>query len=1466
MKARNKRLFKAITATALAVTMLCSSAITAFAGSNGSVTTGGGVSGHAEYLIDPNGGVLKITASYLTNDSSIATMANLDKRYGNLKAYPLLMHSGTTGKDHCFEWSSNIATAKNDATTEYNNWIGTLIHNSNRDKVQSEYDGESGDHIITYADAKGGSSTVYLEDCIKAVFDSTTLSNDDKLSFWYFYTRMAAGANADGDIFYEEPSALGNKLNNVINTDPDSVSSNDNRIKRFQRGYVVALAFVYGVNSAPVRKLQGGSSFTTVSSYLDWDWWQAPYKSITVERMQALYVTTDSSGIKKADVLFSMTDFLSLTSNKGFHTVDSPTKESLAFDSYGGCGSEADTCYIKGSSESMGFYSVLKMIAPSVKSSSGIWKPVKEDGNIVFGGWGFFDFNTSSTDVKDLLIDPQDTKQIATEITYNAFLTSNKDSSYTGESNAFSDNGHVMTDTVYLSDIDSKFFKSEIKDTKYYLGSTVDKSISLSTPIADTEYTLKRLQYQISTANGSNGVDNYNLLGKGNNVSYDENSSNVKVGGISILGSDINTALTNENSKYYVRIKSSLKGSTIETEPFDLYKWNGSKYTKITSSDCAYGTTTKAIYNKTKSAIVGSYSSTDVDGKSTNLYYICLDSSKKYYPVYYSYGTWYYCPVECYQNILVQIRADYVASYDKGTDLYNEMFKASTFDEYLLAKNDSSSSFTKKQQLYSMIDNYCTSYWGTLCNRNYATTISTGDTALLRGTSTAYDRGSLLRLDGYFYGIGSYNGGWNNIAWADIGVSKKAVTTPIKLQQSSSVLTNANKRKLEYITTIEKTVPTLLNNKESSTFLSSNLSVNVSNFNASGAKSNTSSTNKTNVWYTGDKSSIKSKDTVIKELGDNLRKTSVTNLDMPWYRSEYTIKSYDKPLKVNITKLHFGSTDSYFPSNSTTSTGYAESVFAKLLVAYDSYIYTKRAEASSVSTPLAAQWISGNAANAENFGLTSSNTSKTLKKESGVYSGFTRFGSTTMQNSNGTNMLRRILNNNDINPSVSSIITDSNVDTSVVKTSYWGTNYSFTEPFTQNSYDIPIIYDFNIYTPNTISQYTPTTTTTHTSSTIAESSYQYNLKVYPEVTMWAENKSSTSKSNGYTSIVTVGQKLRSVPVVTYNKLDLSTPSPSSTVTGTAIALDTRATALATRLGAAKAAVFYSGSGINVAVGSAKAGTVSTYVLDFNDKISGYKALKSLWGNSDKPVLSSVQKFINKLSVDVDTSVAIKDGTAVKNTIDFGSKEGKINTSSEPTEQGYIALTVKGGILTEVAYSVNGVTIKYTVNNADTNSTSLTFKSGNVVSNSTKEVAIKAEVLDILKGTKVVGKDNVLVKSFQNGGGTKISSKLKSALGSSSRYSSSDGWYYEDTSVLAIKIYSTDYSVTGGTYTDQIPLNYGPSTPTDKNNYFSNGYTGTVNCTYTFDYNKKGFNIITKTDNSNVDFIISDVTINDATTY
>ena len=1586
-----KKIISFVVSISLVISSALSTSLIVFASSGGGTVSGsftGGASG-GWCANNDDQDIIKISASKINDNTTNSAMANMSTRYGDLHSYPIFMMSGSS-VSHAGGYGADANDVINNLKNEANKW---------KDKSKYTTHEYYEDKLINYTSNTDNnySKSVYIEDCLITVYDAYKNGTNFKLSsvdvqcFWYFYTRLAKGVNTDHyDVSTRNgSSALGDKLSDYITKRENGFNDKEKHSKMMQHGYEVALAAIYGINSTPIKNLTG-EQFKSQSDLNFGGAWKNGYKSILVDRMAAIsYKGIDYKiAFTPYDYLYKYNKYYNLIRNNNIaqeHATFLLDHTNLAGKNFSYIALTFGGQIKDGKIRDIGLAAIIYPKREQGNDTYIVRTGLSNDkNNRLYGGWGYFPLESSDPLDKKIDLKATEETRIATEVTYNAYLTDKDKNVDFAEQAKFGANSHVMTDTVYYSDMYdiSHLYKSgdnAIKDNKYYLTTTVDKSIKLSAPVEQTTYNLYRMQYQITNAGGENSSFNYKNSNEKTRTLMENNSpvkateSELNNSTIYVRGSDINYATGDwvngvwKPSEFRLRVQKD-KGDALslgkytygnnQTGTYNVYLYgrkNGeNKKFRLQYKDNGNwkGATTEQIadyvkgknyefrlndnsggysmgINKNKGANFGTFDANDIDGNSLNVFVVeTSDDGKSASFVCKKNGgdvKFTYCPLAIYRNLLVQIKADYIATFAEklsngsSNSNYNNTFKEVDIPAYLLAQNTSSDDFTKKT-MYTMLDMYNTTHWGTLTHASFTTYADDGSTITLPVTSSS-NSGSE-----YYGNTRSTFRNYEAITTLNTTFIKKGTSLSGKL------------RKVSYMDGVSKDVPMFgtVNFR-----LDRGVITKVRTFDSTNnLKSGSTETEKDGkIYWTQQKGTdnysnqIKSKvaDSIddngkylVPAEGDVITWGECNNANMTAYNDGHggqkTGISYDTP---SGNHPYVGNYSGIGASKNSKST-YIENYFTKVLTHYVKYNY--RSKAGTATAPALAKWMS-----ASMSGFDSDIKPKAISATS-IKAGFLRFGQVAitdgyagaeeLDSENNKNehrykyyTVKNILTIGGIDKGIrsvgmTSIDTYTGLSKSLLNTgsTYDGREFTFAAPITQSAYDIPLKYNLRVKTGENKDKQAFKTYYKKNGKTISmfyqysaenisnglykfggdSTNWKYNkvsIGVYPEVRMWAEkdftNNSSKHKptsASDYNAVATVGTRMRYVPAATYTTLDFGGLNVDAQVMGTAVAYDTRAKKLAQSLGTADTQVIYSGTAVNGTITSKASGTLKTYALDFRGGgVLNNQDIKTGWKNNNYDSKSAASKamsvVLDQFKVNSSANMAIYNGKTLTN-VDVGISSttgGDLSASSPVNGNVRYNLYIRGSQIYQViVYTRVGnnyvEAIRYRFMDPDgnnerggytklvetgtnksfwynTGSCKIKAVNGKYIYNGTTELTAteKANYLaiyngnpDVTKSTftnlrtlltnmRLYGNYNVLANTFEYNTGVDLPNGLKNSTGGTKSYN-------EDCSVLQIREYTA--TVTSGdsksTFTEQIPINAGPSTPIDKNMYFSNGYKAFVN--------------------------------------
>lgn len=1157
----------------------------------------------------------------------------------------------------------------------------------------------------------------------------------------------------------------------------------------------------------------------------------------------------------------------------------------------------------------------------------------------IFGGWGFYPFD----DIPEVPEAPdtaafvgENNKYIGMEVTYNAYINGEN------ETNDFGTNGHVMTDTVLLTKPVN--WKDYVKDTDdnltgsqkpKYFKTQLDKSIKLDTPFKDTTFNYANSYYKITSPLGDTSyltttrdgkeVDNIGVNLKDKNYLFD------------IPLTDVTTAFTNaEEANKITSFKNVDSAADVFTESnkcgwYSLTGKDGQPYLLelFADEECTNPVQRAADGTKFDEHIVFDRNNNQVHPfgeDSANKvykwfdYYILKNNSinKAYmkfadknkvlqkYEVKITNGIVSVVRKIEDQSLLIKLQVNYVANKDSA---YNNKFQTADMKSYMLSQNNITSDFIKDGNTpYTMIDNYVTDIWGNLTGQNRKVRTNTNSEP-----TTPIVQGNAKIL--FNTGIIAYNGG---------GVNTASISSSDKLGESYIPETY-------YITALRKTIPTFGTNKY---------------FNSIKGSSAFS------IFTTGVLSNI-AKNYSLNTNGENISNPKIA-----------------KTNNNNVFKAEIDVEAVNTEPNKSLTIYYSQSNFNKVLANYELATYIKRSSLPANLQPTLANWISTSGSAEYEKGIKGGTISSNDNYTSANM--FVRFGSvrksSTVSDSDGNfKNIEGSLTTDGIQKGVTPVVTSRSAlgfEKKSISNQEQG-NINVATPYTQSSYDVKLGYKINgLEVGITLPENIPSVPTSiNTTNGSISRSWQYHLpgnptsddgyidggknlflKVVPEVDMFGENQWVDSQrklvasgglptgqdrpqNTSYYSVTTAGQQYRYVPAMTYSTISFNTSNEvKSQVTGTAVAFDTRAKNLATRLGGTNVPVLYSGSGLNIAYNSSAGGTIKAYAIDINgttvnDANGNLTTIKSEWGNGNYSAKTAAQKSMQGLAEQFNVTTSNKmviydsETDTIKDYDLTNPTTGNLSIGN--VTNGFVyALKVRGGYVQAVTAKYNNANVaNYDVSVSGNNITVTKGTLANTVT--TVEQPSANTIKAMLINMKLVGNDSILLQAFDKGkagyavtvpnGNDKITeSGLLTYLGTvdkykvngETRYKANSDWYFEDTSVLVVREYTANLTAsTKATDTEQIPINMGPATPKNKNNYFSNGYKGwivsSVEIRGKADTDVANRVIVSKSSthdkvdgsgkvsvwvNGNInaskanaaiakpDFIISDVTINEATGF
>ncbi|WP_324823588.1 hypothetical protein [Sinanaerobacter sp. ZZT-01] len=358
----------------------------------------------------------------------------------------------------------------------------------------------------------------------------------------------------------------------------------------------------------------------------------------------------------------------------------------------------------------------------------------------------------------------------------------------------------------------------------------------------------------------------------------------------------------------------------------------------------------------------------------------------------------------------------------------------------------------------------------------------------------------------------------------------------------------------------------------------------------------------------------------------------------------------------------------------------------------------------------------------------------------------------------------------------------------------------------------------------------PNVTTENGKTTIA---YQINdtLKVYPEIAMLFDNDKGDSSIKWV-----IGEQAREINPVIYHTMQFKLFVDENSIISN-YATDSRATTAARKLGEANKQVAYKGSPVNTTFSVKRSEdstdkgilTVKTYALDLNTNKNGVN-VKTAWGADSYNPLAIHNKFVSAWS-----------GFKGTSTERLEIQSASLYTGANKTQSVSLNTKTYGGqsvtTFTHELIVRGGVVIGVRVQDKENNSYSVV----SVEALKTKD----ANLYEALVGMKLVGsKQDTVLKGFEHQTGAQLTEDKFITLANqakqnvdglaSNNLGIGKGWYSEDTTVLVVKEYITNYEVPSIAYSDKISLSVkGLESPINKNDFFSVLGKGHTYINYTF---------------------------------
>ena len=355
------------------------------------------------------------------------------------------------------------------------------------------------------------------------------------------------------------------------------------------------------------------------------------------------------------------------------------------------------------------------------------------------------------------------------------------------------------------------------------------------------------------------------------------------------------------------------------------------------------------------------------------------------------------------------------------------------------------------------------------------------------------------------------------------------------------------------------------------------------------------------------------------------------------------------------------------------------------------------------------------------------------------------------------------------------------------------------------------------------------------------------LHIYPEVGMLMSYDSGKESDDNIKWVV--GEQERPIQPIVWQTLEHKV-FVDETPVGSSVATDTRAIATARSIGEQSKPVIYKGATVNTAFqifrnekkDNKGIMTAKTFVLDFNEE--DYD-VKDKWGNSGYKSQTQHDKLITTIKgTTIDATEKLLIDSPTFGDLDYtgdAKKQSLFKYQSMQYDGSDVVtfthkLIVRGGYLIGVYFQ-------------DRNTNQYTLYT--MAELKTKDEALYEALQEMRLFNEEYNKDNTVFNSFESDKGAKLvadgngdryatlmmstrakidslGGKSVSTAGTKAEIKFGEGWYDEDTVVLVVKEYVTNFEVPSTQFSDKISMSVnGLNTPLDKGAFFNTlgkGYT------------------------------------------
>lgn len=339
-----------------------------------------------------------------------------------------------------------------------------------------------------------------------------------------------------------------------------------------------------------------------------------------------------------------------------------------------------------------------------------------------------------------------------------------------------------------------------------------------------------------------------------------------------------------------------------------------------------------------------------------------------------------------------------------------------------------------------------------------------------------------------------------------------------------------------------------------------------------------------------------------------------------------------------------------------------------------------------------------------------------------------------------------------------------------------------------------------------------------------------HYKLYPLVKMGCYQGANATEL-AYTYII--GQKARELNAYVYYELGI-TGDAQPVVYANAIASSSKANALGDRMTGGKAPVAYSGTGVTVSYAGDMSFTFQSFSLVNKDAEATYQ---QDWGNKTSET-SAHKEWLESLGAQSSTITTADGGTVNAYTLGYvaGSSVSIRNKTGITKEDAWYLTNNETSYMYEntakslnedielqiVGKELKGIVVSKTFYDIDGKANTAGTYTGTTTQATLTKVKTTAPA--VYRALTQMNIGSILEEVFEGNTGGNVSGDANGNVANALRVTGDgSGWYNEYVYCLVLRLESTIMTMQPPTFTDKIPIELGPSTPANKDNYFSDGY-------------------------------------------